>query len=180
MDKATHDQLIALLPRLRRFAVGLTGSTDEGDDVLQSALEKALSRIDQWQQGTRLDSWMFRIVQTVWIDRHRARRRRGVHVDVADMPELPGGNAATETEARIELREVRERVAALPEDQRDVLLLVSVDGMSYREAAETLKIPIGTVMSRLSRARLALGRALGEAVVPIPLHKEFGHAKSAG
>ena len=67
-------ELVALLPRLRRFAYGLTGSLDEGDDVVQSACERALTRLDQFQPGTRLDSWMYRIVQTVWIDRRRAQQ----------------------------------------------------------------------------------------------------------
>jgi RNA polymerase sigma-70 factor (ECF subfamily) len=175
MDQATHDELIALLPRLRRFAFGLAGSADEGDDLLQSALERALGRLDQWQKGTRLDSWMFRIVQTVWIDRQRARRRRGVHVDVAAMPDLPGGDAAHETESRLHLAAVQRCVSRLPAEQREVLMLVSVDGMSYREAADVLAIPMGTVMSRLSRARLALGRMLGE-VAALALPKEMGHA----
>ncbi len=180
MDKTTNDQLIALLPRLRRFALGLTGSPDEGDDVVQSALERALRRIDQWQEGTRLDSWMFRIMQNEWIDRQRSRKRRGVHIDVADMPEIQGGDAAVEAHARIRLGEVQRHVARLPTEQREVLLLVSVDGMSYKEAAATLEIPLGTVMSRLSRARLALGRSLGETLAAVGPVKEIAHAAHVG
>lgn len=162
MDRTTHDALIALLPRLRRFACGLAGSVDEGDDLVQSACERALSRIHQFEPGTRLDSWMFRIVQTVWIDRRRSRQRRGTSVSVEEIGDLAGADGLRDSDARLHLAEVRRAVTRLPEDQRAVLLLVTVEGMSYREAADTLAIPIGTVMSRLARARLALGRSLGE------------------
>lgn len=153
-------QLVALLPRLRRFAHGLTGSIDEGDDLVQSACERALSRLDQWQQGTRLDSWMFRIVQTVWID--RVRRRREVALEPDEWERLPGIDGVQQAETRSELAAVRRLVGELPEEQRSVLLLVSVEGLSYREAAEVLDLPVGTVMSRLSRARLHIGRRLTE------------------
>lgn len=163
MDKSTHDALIALLPRLRRFACGLSGSVDDGDDLVQSACERALSHMDQFAPGTRLDSWMFRIVQNVWIDRRRGAKRRGTVVPVEMIDNLPGADGVREVEARIELAEVRRAVGDLPDEQREVLMLVTVDGMSYREAATTLDIPIGTVMSRLARARLALGHAVGVA-----------------
>ena len=168
MDDAVRQELVALLPRLRRFAYGLSGSTDEGDDLVQSACERALARLHQWQAGTRLDSWMFRIVQTVWVDRLRAGRRRETTTDVADLDRIPGGDAAREIEGRLMLSAVRHHVAALPEEQRNVLLLVSVEGASYKEAAKILDVPIGTVMSRLARARLALGRALGQVGAEAP------------
>jgi RNA polymerase sigma-70 factor (ECF subfamily) len=161
MDRTTHDALIALLPRLRRFAYGLTGSADEGDDLVQSACERALSRMSQFEPGTRLDSWMFRIMQTVWIDRRRSRQRRGTSVSVDDIAELQGSDGVRENDARLRLAEVRRAVSRLPEEQRSVLMLITVDGMSYREAADALSVPIGTVMSRLARARVALGQAVG-------------------
>ena len=163
MDEAVRQQLVSLLPRLRRFAYGLTGSVDDGDDLVQSACERALTRLDQWQPGTRLDSWMYRIVQTVWIDRIRTRRRREGIGEGPDPDSLPGGDLDRELEARSTLVAVHREVARLPDDQRAVLLLVSVEGLSYRQAAETLDVPIGTVMSRLARARLALGKALADA-----------------
>lgn len=148
-----------LLPRLRRFACGLAGSLADGDDLLQTAVEKALTRPDQFRSGTRLDSWMFRIIQTSWLD-HRA----SAAIRLADRPELleriEGADAARGIEARSTLRTVERLIARLPDDQRTVLMLVTVDGVSYREAAEILAIPVGTVMSRLARARLAIGRAL--------------------
>jgi RNA polymerase sigma-70 factor, ECF subfamily len=160
MDQSFSHQLAALLPRLRRFARGLTGSRDAGDDVVQAACERALSRRDQFEPGTRLDSWMYRIMQTIWID--QLRRRREVGVEPADLAEYPGGDHAAEAEDRLYLAEVRRAIARLPDDHRAVLMLVSVEGLAYKDAAEVLDLPIGTVMSRLSRARLALGRELDQ------------------
>jgi len=160
VDVKFRAQLVALLPRLRRFACGLTGSVDEGDDLVQSAVERALARVDQFEPGSRLDSWMYRILQTIWIDRLRRRRRGEIGVDPADLTEYAGGDAEREAEARLHLVEVRRAIARLPAEQRAVLLLVSVEGVAYKQAAEILDLPLGTVMSRLARARIALGKDL--------------------
>ena len=161
-DTAFRAQLIALLPRLRRFAHGLAKSPDEGDELVQAACIRAIERQDQWQAGTRLDSWLYRIIQTIWLDRLRANRIRR---DFAE------GEAALErttltidgnrdVEAHLTLRRVRQIIDTLPPDQRAVLLLVGIEGFTYREAAETLDIPVGTVMSRLARARAALSEKM--------------------
>lgn len=163
MDKRTKAEMIALLPRLRRFARGLTGSEEEADDLVQAACERAIQRIGQWQPGTRLDSWMFRIMQNLWIDAIRVGKLRGSHLSLVD-PEgqkAPGMDGEQATMNRLTLEAVRRGVQRLPPDQRSVLLLVCVEGCSYKETAETLGIPVGTVMSRLSRARLALNRMVG-------------------
>ena len=157
-DAAFDRELVAVLPRLRRFAFGLAGSLDEADDLVQAACERALARRDQYEPGTRLVSWMYRIVQTTWID--QVRRQRTVSVDPALLAEYPGGDAVGEAESRLALAEVRQAIAVLSPEHRTVLLLVSVEGLAYREAAEILGLPIGTIMSRLARGRLALGRAL--------------------
>jgi RNA polymerase sigma-70 factor (ECF subfamily) len=159
-DTEFNRLLVAALPKLRRFAYGLAGSLEEGDDLVQAACERALARYDQFEPGTRLESWMYRIVQTVWIDRLRRQRRGAVAVDPATLADYPGGDAEAEIEARMTLADVRRAIAALPDDQRAVLLLVTVEGVAYREAAEILGLPMGTVMSRLARARIALGKAL--------------------
>ena len=130
---------------------------------MQAACERALARRDRFLAGTRLDSWLYRIMQNLWLDRGRTPRVRREHLDIGTAGDLPGVDGRDETEARILLAQVRERVAALPEDQRLVLALVSVEGLSYREAAERLAVPIGTVMSRLARARRRLFDLLGEA-----------------
>ena len=162
MSEQTKHQIVALLPRLRRFAYALSGTRDEADDLVQAACERALSRLDQWQPGTRLDSWMFRIIQTTWIDRTRATRVRGYPYDPDDLVHLPGEDGRRVTEASLTLDAVRRRIAELPEEQRIVLALVTVDGMSYQQAADVLGVPIGTVTSRLSRARKRLADDLSD------------------
>ena len=153
------DQLIAGLPRLRRFARGLTGAAAEADDLVQAACERALAREHQFQEGTRFDSWMFRIVQTIWIDQLRAR---DVRKEDSDVPEERLGSDAPvrRIEARLALAEVRLAVERLPADQRTTLMLVTVEGLSYKAAAEVIGVPVGTIMSRLARARIALHQLL--------------------
>src|SRR5215471_13753427 len=149
------DQLVAVLPRLRRFARGLAGSAADADDLVQAACERALARQHQFQEGTRFDSWMFRIVQTIWIDQIRARDVRKEDSEVAE-ERLGSDEPVRRVEARLALDEVRRAVDRLPPDQRTALLLVTVDGLSYKEAAEVVQVPVGTIMSRLARARIAL------------------------
>lgn len=153
-------QLVALLPRLRRFAHGLSGVADEGDDLVQEACERAILRQHQYVPGTRLDSWMFRIIQNLWLDRHRARRRRGPLADVSEADTVVGADGEADAAAAVDLARVRRCIAMLPEEQRAVLLLVCVEGLSYRDAAAGLDLPIGTVMSRLARARQRLNAML--------------------
>lgn len=151
--------LIALLPRLRRFARGLTRSVPEADDLVQEACVRALTRADQWDRSQPLDRWMFRITRNLWISEIR---KRGVrlgqgHVPAEDSHEL----VTVETgEAGIARTELLGQINALPDDLRAVLLTVSVEGYSYAEAAELFDIPVGTVMSRIHRARKALARDL--------------------
>jgi RNA polymerase sigma-70 factor (ECF subfamily) len=152
---AMHRALTALRPRLRRFAYGLCGSAADADDLVQSAYERALKRLDQWQEGTRLDSWMYRIVQTVHFNRRRAERVQRGHLEQLDDDRV-GMDAAVEAEGQITLDRVRRCVSRLPEDQRACLLLVVVEGLSYQESAQVLGIPVGTLTSRLARARSAL------------------------
>jgi RNA polymerase sigma-70 factor, ECF subfamily len=152
-------QLVAVLPRLRRFARGLAGTAAEADDLVQAACERALARSHQFQEGTRFDSWMFRIVQTIWIDQLRARDVRKEDGDVAE--ERLGTDAPVRgIEARLALAEIRNAVERLPPEQRMTLMLVTVEGLSYKEAAEVAGVPVGTIMSRLARARIALQQQL--------------------
>lgn len=155
-------QMVALLPRLQRFARGLAGSRDAGDDLLQQACEKALARLDQFQRGTRLDRWMFQIVKTTHIDRVRQGQRRRTADFTDDVVALIPFDARIEeqTMARQELARVREAVCELPEEQREALMLVVADGLSYQDAAEVSGVPQGTIMSRLARARRKLARAV--------------------
>ena len=160
MTSATDElrrELGPLLPRLRRFGRALTRHREDADDLVQLAVERALLRADQWQAGTRLDSWVFRIMQNAWIDEVRARSRyQQTFVD-----EELGENVGVSThEAQIDAIAVRRAVARLGDDQRAVVALVLVEGLPYKEAAEVLGIPIGTLTSRLARAREALQATL--------------------
>ena len=154
-----RQEIAALLPRLRRFGRTLAHSREDADDLVQIAIEKALTRTDQWTPGTRLDSWMFRIMQNAWIDELRARERRGQTF----LPEEEGENVGEGASgAQLDAILVRKAVAKLSEEHRSVVGLVLVEGLSYQEAAETLGVPVGTVTSRLARAREALQELLGE------------------
>ncbi|HIN66053.1 MAG TPA: RNA polymerase sigma factor [Candidatus Obscuribacterales bacterium] len=160
-------QIVALLPRLRRFAFALTGRQDEADDLVQSACLKALDRLSQYEVGTKLDSWMFRIVQTTFLDDVRSRSRRAKDTVINEDINAVGFDARIheQTEARADLAIIRAKINELPAEQRELLALVVVDGMSYQSAAEVLDVPIGTVMSRLARARKKLASALQDAAV---------------
>jgi RNA polymerase sigma-70 factor (ECF subfamily) len=156
MNASFNDQLIGVLPRLRRFARGLTGSAVEADDLVQAACERALSRQHQFQEGTRFDSWMFRIVQTIWIDQIRSRDVRKEDGGELEEERVGSDEPVRRVEARLALDEVKRAVHRLPAEQRSALLLVTVEGLSYKEAAEVANVPVGTIMSRLARARAAL------------------------
>jgi RNA polymerase sigma-70 factor, ECF subfamily len=160
MDEETREELVRLLPRLRRFAFGLTGKIQDADDLVQTACERALARIHQWEPGTRLDSWMFRIIQNVFKDSMRKYKLRGDPVDPNDLAHLADNDAHRLPEIRSNLENVASAIQRLPEDQRLLLMLVCVEEHSYREAAAIIGIPVGTVMSRLARARLRLGQLL--------------------
>jgi len=159
-DEPTTQALIALIPRLRRFARVLTGSIADADDVVQASLEKAVVNLDQWQPGTRLDAWVFRIARNHWVDQSRRAHNRMVHGDIGELLDLVSEDGVAVVESGAEARMVRAAVDALPPEQRDVVALVMLEEMSYREAAELLGLPIGTVMSRLSRAKAALAKRL--------------------
>lgn len=161
MKSEFQDQLVALLPRLRRFAIGLTADVHEADDLLQSACEKALANQHQWQHGSRLDSWMYRIIQTTRIDRLRRNRHQRVSAEDAALSELVDEKSDNRPETEDLLRRTLAVLDELPEEQRSVMMLIVAEGYSYKEVAEVLNIPIGTVMSRLCRARARLQALIG-------------------
>lgn len=155
------EDLIALLPRLRRFARSLTRSVPEADDLVQEACLRALSRSDQWDPAQPLDRWMFRITRNLWISEIRKRSVRMGQGQVAadETHELISEETGEHVVATTELRG---QIAALPQELSAILLSVSVEGYSYAEAAELFDIPIGTVMSRIHRARKALAKKIAE------------------
>jgi len=154
-----RDGLGPLLPRLRRFARALAGNAHDADDLVQVALERALARASQWRPEQRLETWVYAIVRNAWIDEQRARGRRGR----VFAPEAAGagvGAAATDPAGALALQAALQQ---LPGEQREAIALVLVEGLSYREAAAALDVPIGTLTSRLARGRGALQRMLGHA-----------------
>ena len=149
-------RMVELLPRLRRFAYALTGDLDQGDDLVQEACARALSRVNQFQTGTRFDSWMFRIAQNLWFDKMRAARVRGPAGDLDAASAVVSTDGRTVIESRLTLQAVTRTISKLPPDLQVLIALVCIDGRSYQEAAEITGTPIGTVMSRLARARRTL------------------------
>ena len=148
-----HQQIAALLPRLRRFARNLTRNPHDADDLVQIAVERALTKLDQWRPDARLDGWMFKIVRNAWIDEVRSRGRRGRLFADAEAGEHVGDSPI---DRESELLSVQSAMARLPEDQRAAISLVLIEGLPYKEAAEVLGIPMGTLTSRLARGREAL------------------------
>jgi RNA polymerase sigma-70 factor (ECF subfamily) len=161
-----REELVALLPRLRRFAHGLTSHREDADDLVQEACERALSRTELWTPGTRLDSWMYRIIQNLWYDRLRSRRVRGEAVGEEALDHLADEEAHHLPERRDALAEVSHRLQALRPEHREVVMLVCIEEHSYKEAADILQVPVGTVMSRLARARLLLQEQSNEGTQP--------------
>ncbi|QCI96085.1 RNA polymerase sigma factor [Novosphingobium sp. EMRT-2] len=156
-----ESEMLALLPRLRRFAAGLARDPARADDLCQMTVERALRSRDQWQAGTRMDSWMYRIMRNLWIDETRAANRRGQTFVDEEAGAAVGADGGQE--ARAMLTDVDRAMARLPDDQREAVLLVMVEGWSYKEAAEIVGCPVGTLNSRLVRGRDALLVLLGEA-----------------
>jgi RNA polymerase sigma-70 factor (ECF subfamily) len=163
-------ELRALLPRLRRLAHALARSGADADDLAQNTVERMLRARSQWEEGTRFDAWAFRIMRNLWIDTVRARSRQmqrtapeeeGLHVGVE-----PGAAL----EARSELAALTAALNQLQPEQREVIVLVTIEGLSYAEVAAILDLPIGTISSRVLRGRRALLTLLDTN------RKEFGNA----
>lgn len=158
--QAFERELLGLLPRLRRFARSLTRDAADADDLTQAALERALKARAQWAPGTRLDSWMMKIVRNCWIDETRSRSRRARTFAEEEAGTGIGDDGHLAIEARAEMADVDRAMERLPPEQREAVALVLVEGLAYREAADLLEIPIGTLTSRLTRGRQALVRML--------------------
>ncbi|MFO7527342.1 MAG: RNA polymerase sigma factor [Marinobacter sp.] len=153
-----HQEMTELLPRLRRFAYSVTGSMPDADDLLQNTVERLLAR--EMPGDADLTKWAFRVCRNVWIDECRARK---VRREAAERPELSDGQVVDgeqQTAREIEWSRVDAAMARLPEDQRQIISLVAIQGFSYQAVAEILSVRKGTVMSRLARARVALSEAL--------------------
>lgn len=148
-----------LIPALRRYARALMRDRAAADDLVQDCLERAITRWHQRRADGDARTWMFTILHNLAINRLRRLRGRGAHLPIEDAGELALARPPSQ-EDRLRHRDVLNALETLPEDQRAVLLLVSVEDVSYAQAARILDVPIGTIMSRLSRARERLRRAM--------------------
>lgn len=158
--------LPALLPRLWRFALHLAGDRNDAEDLVQRACVRALERRHQLQPGTATLSWLFSIVHSVWLNEVRARQIRSHgRIQWSDgLADTVADPAAPDPETYAFHQQIIAAVEKLPDAQRAVMLLVAVEGLSYREAATALEVPVGTVMSRLARARLTIGQSFAISV----------------
>jgi RNA polymerase sigma-70 factor (ECF subfamily) len=154
-------EIVPLLPRLQRFARSLARVPADAEDLFQAAVEKALRHEDQWQPGTKLESWLFRITQNLWFDELRAHRRRSVPLE--SVPEPMADEGRDTASEGVDVDRIQAAFHALPDTYRTVFSLVVIDGQSYKEAAATLGVPVGTIMSRLARARAQLAALVTEA-----------------
>ena len=164
MDRSEsfEDQLAELLPRMRRFAHALSKNRSDADDLAQATVERALRSKAQWQAGTRLDSWLYRIMRNLWIDMVRSRSRKERFEAPEDEAQNLGEDPRDGMDAALDLQRMMSAMQRLPEEQREVVALILIEGFGYREAAEMLDLPIGTVSSRLVRGRSALLAMVGE------------------
>ncbi|CAB3930563.1 RNA polymerase sigma factor [Achromobacter insolitus] len=160
--------ILACIPSLRRYARGLTGDPHRADDLVQDTLERAWSRYSRWQRRGELRAWMFGIMHNHFIDGVRASSRRAEQTALGELPDAPV--RATQTD-HLEVRDLDRCLQALPAEQREVLLLICVEDMSYQETARILDVPMGTVMSRLSRAREKLGALMQARDTVSKLHR---------
>ncbi len=158
-------QIVLVIPRLRRYARALTGERISADDLVQDTLERAWRKMHLFRSGTDLRAWLFTVMHNVYVN--QVRTGRLAVVDGEDLSELPGH--AREADG-LAMRDLDRAIARLPDEQREVLLLVALEDMSYDEAARALDIPIGTVMSRLSRAREKLRAMMLDLPAAAKLH----------
>jgi RNA polymerase sigma-70 factor, ECF subfamily len=161
-----HAPLVALLPRLRRFARALARDVHDADDLVQIAVERALARAGQLRPGAPLAGWMFGIVRNAWLDELRVRGRRARWLALEE--DLAQAAAGSPRDAPAQALAVEDALARLPEEQRTAVALVLIEGLSYKEAAHVMEVPIGTLTSRLARGREALQRLLEDTAGAVP------------
>jgi len=153
-------EIVGFLPRMRRFARSLARDPDRADDLVQAACQRALERLSQVREGTRLDSWLYRIIYTRWIDKVRRGTTRSAHLVVLAGEDVPAAANAKAAKDMATALDIKSALAKLPAEHHAAITLVSVEGYSYEEAASVLDIPVGTVASRVARARNMLGRLM--------------------
>jgi RNA polymerase sigma-70 factor (ECF subfamily) len=157
LDPTIRDQILAAVPSLRAFAISLCGNVDRADDLVQETLLRALANIDSFQPGTNLPAWLFTILRNLFRSEYRKRRRE---VEDADGSYAETLKAQPSQTSHVEFQEFRTALAKVPPDQREALILVGASGFSYEEAAEICGCAVGTIKSRVNRARTRLAQLL--------------------
>jgi RNA polymerase sigma-70 factor (ECF subfamily) len=157
VDPALRDQILASIPSLRAFAISLSGNVDRADDLVQETILRALANIHSFQPGTNLPAWLFTILRNLFRSEYRKRRRE---VEDADGSFAQTLKSNPDQIGRIEFREFRDALSQLPQDQREALILVGASGFSYEEAADICECAVGTIKSRVNRARSRLAKLL--------------------
>jgi RNA polymerase sigma-70 factor, ECF subfamily len=167
MGSPHEAEIVACIPSLRRYARGLAHDPERADDLVQDTLERAWGRFSMWQRRGAIRAWMFGIMHNLHIDRLRSQRNTPEDSAGDDLPDA----AAAAPADHLAMRDLERALQRLPAEQREVLLLVGVEELSYREIATVTGVPIGTVMSRLSRARERLRAELDERVAPAKMQR---------
>ena len=157
IDDALRDAVLAAIPKLRAFAISLSGNVDRADDLVQETMLRALANIDSFQPGTNLQAWLFTILRNLFRSEYRKRKREVEDVDGRYSDSLV---SAPEQDSQLEFKELRAALDKLPHDQREALILVGASGFSYEEAAKICECAVGTIKSRVNRARTRLANEL--------------------
>ena len=157
LDPTLRDTMLAAVPSLRAFGISLCGNVDRADDLVQETLLRAIANIDSFQPGTNMSAWLFTILRNLFRSEYRKRRRE---VEDADGSYAETLKTQPEQTSRVEFEEFRVALSKLPDDQREALILVGASGFSYEEAAEICGCAVGTIKSRVNRARTRLAELL--------------------
>jgi RNA polymerase sigma-70 factor (ECF subfamily) len=157
VDRSVREALLAAVPNLRAFAISLSGNIDRADDLVQETLLRALANINSFQPGTNMSAWLFTILRNLFRSEYRKRRRE---VEDADGSYAERMKSQPEQTGRVEFSEFRAALSKLPEDQREALILVGASGFSYEETAEICHCAVGTIKSRVNRARTRLAELM--------------------
>lgn len=157
LDPSVRESILAAIPSLRAFAISLSGNVDRADDLVQETILRALANIQSFQPGTNMPAWLFTILRNLFRSEYRKRRRE---VEDADGRFADNLKSQPEQFERVEFQEFRTALAQLPPEQREALILVGASGFSYEEAADICECAIGTIKSRVNRARTRLAKVL--------------------
>ena len=157
LDPSVREAILAAVPSLRAFAISLSGNVDRADDLVQETMLRALANIHSFQPGTNMSAWLFTILRNLFRSEYRKRRRE---VEDTDGSFAEGLKSHPEQLGRVEFQEFRTALAQLPPEQREALILVGASGFSYEEAADICECAVGTIKSRVNRARSQLAKLL--------------------